>query len=453
MGPVMPSLPRIHRRIRDEQSGATLIEVLVSAVLVVMLAVGVLRGLDAANANSGNNKARSVAATLAQQDQERLRAYRAKELSNARETRTRTVAGVPYTVTSRAEWVSDASGTQSCNGSSARADYIKISSTVTWPQMYGARPVSMNSLVATPAGSFGSEGSLGVQVLNRSGAGVAGVAVEVSGSRNVGGTTDAGGCVFFGFLPAGNYTVSFSKPGYVDANGVNQVVRTVGVEDETTQTLPIDYDLAGGMTIRVDTRRLNVTMPSPTPFVSVGHSQLASPGTRLFGNGVPTSTFTAAGLFPFTSQYAVYAGNCTGANPSSLPAPAPPPGLVTVNPGASPSITVREPAILVRRYTSGSSGATSLLPQGSRVTLSAKSLGCGGKNAYTLDRNGFLSPSVLPATPARTSTDPGVPYGIYDVCAVYLGRERKLANVVVDSANGETATVPTLTNDLPGTCP
>ena len=90
-------------RLRDEQSGFTVVEVLVSALLVVVLSVGVLKALDAAEASSGGNKARGTAANLAQQDQERLRAYRAKELSNARETRVRTVAGVPYMVVSKSD--------------------------------------------------------------------------------------------------------------------------------------------------------------------------------------------------------------------------------------------------------------------------------------------------------------------------------------------------------------
>ncbi|MDQ3870660.1 MAG: hypothetical protein M3301_03465 [Chloroflexota bacterium] len=444
----MAVLNAVGPRVAREQSGATLIEVMVSAMLVAMLAVGVLRGLDAANANSGNNKARAVAADLAQQDQERLRAYRAKELSNARETRTRTVAGVPYTVTSRADWVSDTSGTQSCSGSSARADYLKISSTVTWPQMYGAKPVSVHSLVAPPNGSFGSQGSLAVQVLNRSGAGVTGVAVEVSGPKAVGGTTDSAGCVFFGFLTAGNYTVKFSKPGYVDANGVNQVVRTVGVQDEVTQNVPIDYDLAGGMTINVDTKRLGVTMASKAAYVSVGHSQLASPGARVFGNGSPASSFSAGSLFPFPSAYAVYAGNCTGANPSNLPPPASvAPGLVTITPGATPAVTVRQPAVQLMRYLSGNTGSTTPLPQGSRVTLVAKSLGCGGKSAYTTDTEGFLSP-----TPATSSVDPGVPYGTYDVCAVYAGTELKLSGVAVDVPDGKTVNLST-NGAVAGTCP
>ena len=274
---LMTLMPSLRARIRDEQSGFTLIEVMVSALLVVILSVGVLKALDAAEASSGGNKARGTAANLAQQDQERLRSFRAKELSNARETRTRTVAGVVYTIVSRSDWVSDASGSKSCNGASARADYMKINSTVTWPDMRGAKPVSTNSVVAAPSGSFGDEGSLGVQVLNRSGVGQAAVTVIVTGPKNLSDTTDANGCVFFGYLPEGNYTVTFSKAGHVDANGVTNVSRVIGVQNETTQVQTIDYDLAAGMTVNAQTAAAPATRSSPRPSATSRSATPTSP--------------------------------------------------------------------------------------------------------------------------------------------------------------------------------
>jgi Tfp pilus assembly protein PilV len=437
----------LRARILSEESGSTLIEVLVSAVLVAMLAVGVLKGLDAANASSGNNKARGVAADLAQQDQERLRGYRAKELSNAHETNTRTVAGVDYTVSSDTEWVTDSSGTQSCTSSSAQADYIKITSTVTWPQMFGAKPVSVRSLFAPPNGSFGNEGSLGVQVVDRNGNGVAGVDVSATGPKTVGGTTDSAGCVFFGHLTAGNYQASFTKPGFVDANGVNQVVRSVGVQDDATQIVTIDYDASGGMQVSVDTKKgaAAAVQPADTPYVSVGHSSLAAPGARVFGNGTPASSYAVTGLFPFTGAYSVYTGNCVGANPSIYGGT---PGVVTVTPGGNPAVTIREPAMQVRRYLIGNGGPTTTLATGARVRLTAQATGCGGTTAFTTDASGWLKPN--PATP---NNDPGVPYGIYDVCAVEGGKERKVSSFTLDDKNGETVTVPILAGDPTGTCP
>ena len=206
-----------------------MLEVLASALLVAMLSVGVMKTFDAANAASGNTKSRAVAADLAQQDQERMRAFRAKELSNLNATYTRTVAGVNFTITSQATWVNDGSGTRRCGLTSGRADYLRISSSVVWDRMRGAAPVTSTSLYAPPSGSFGDEGNLGFEVLNRSAVGVPGVSVTLSGQANRSGVTDSDGCIFFGFLPQGNYTATINKAGYVDYNGNSTITKTYGV--------------------------------------------------------------------------------------------------------------------------------------------------------------------------------------------------------------------------------
>lgn len=54
----------VRRRLADE-SGFTIIEVLVSAIVVVLAAVGTLAAFDAATASSGRNKSRTVASGLA----------------------------------------------------------------------------------------------------------------------------------------------------------------------------------------------------------------------------------------------------------------------------------------------------------------------------------------------------------------------------------------------------
>jgi Tfp pilus assembly protein PilV len=433
------------RKRLSQDSGFALIEVMMSALLVAMLAVGVLKGLDAADASSGNNRSRSIAGDLATQDQERLRSYRAKELSNLRETRVKKVSGIDYSVTSTSEWVTDSSGTRSCTSSTARADYIKVTSTVSWPAMQ-TKPVSVTSLVAPPNGSFGDEGGLGVQVSDRTGSGVPGVDVSVTGPKNVGGTTDSNGCVFFGYLTAGQYTISFSKAGYVDANGVNQVVRQAGVVDEATQLVPIDYDQAASATINVTTQKGTAApIAAYAPYVSLGSSGLAAPGSRVFGDGTARTSFGSAQdpglgqLFPFTAGYSAYTGDCVGANPATLPSTPITPPLISPAPGGSATATVLEPAAIVKRFSSGTSGATTALPVGTRVVLTAKSTSCGGTSVWKVaDSTGWLQSATTPA-------DQGIPYGVYDVCAEYVSgtpavvRQHKVLNRQID---GKTTTTP-----------
>ena len=64
-----------------------MVEAIVAAMLLVIVALGVLKGLDTAQQSSGREKARSTAAALTEQDQERLRSFRAVDLANYDETR------------------------------------------------------------------------------------------------------------------------------------------------------------------------------------------------------------------------------------------------------------------------------------------------------------------------------------------------------------------------------
>jgi len=169
--------------LRDE-SGMGLIEVMVSAVLTVVIALAIFSSLDNASATSGLNRSRAIAAGLAQQDLERMRSLKVAQLSGLSATAPAVVDGVTYQVSSSSEWVSDASGApaEGCSAADGRADYLKITSSVTWPVMQGRNPVSVSSLVAPPNGSFGpTQGSLLVRINDRNGAGSPSLAVNVSG--------------------------------------------------------------------------------------------------------------------------------------------------------------------------------------------------------------------------------------------------------------------------------
>src|SRR5947209_802376 len=106
---------------------------MVSAALLVVVATGVFAGIDGPGATSSMDQAKSVAATLAQQDQDRMRAYRFNDLSNYQPPPTqKVVGGVTYTVRSKAEWATDSTGSLSCT-SGSQANYLKLTSTVSWP--------------------------------------------------------------------------------------------------------------------------------------------------------------------------------------------------------------------------------------------------------------------------------------------------------------------------------
>ena len=115
------------------QEGFALMEVIVSAAVLVIVVLGVLAGLDAATSTAGANKARTVAATLAEKDQERLRGMRIPDIDKMNlQPYDVKVGPVTYHVDSKAVWVVDASGQElGCTLNKAQASYMRITSTVT----------------------------------------------------------------------------------------------------------------------------------------------------------------------------------------------------------------------------------------------------------------------------------------------------------------------------------
>jgi Tfp pilus assembly protein PilV len=94
------------------ESGVTLVETLFSAVVLVIVLFGVFASMDAASHTTAVNRSRSVAASLAEQELERMRSLSAVQLATySAAPQTKVVGKAQYTIESRAEWVNDASGT------------------------------------------------------------------------------------------------------------------------------------------------------------------------------------------------------------------------------------------------------------------------------------------------------------------------------------------------------
>ena len=114
-----------------------LIEVMVGALILAITTTAVLSGLDGAQKTGGRNKARSVAAALAEQDQERMRSLPVADLLplvTTPYTRPVAVKGVNYTVTSSASYATDpGSASTGCSASAKTQTNLRILSSVTSP--------------------------------------------------------------------------------------------------------------------------------------------------------------------------------------------------------------------------------------------------------------------------------------------------------------------------------
>ena len=153
-------LSRIDARAED---GIGIIEVLVSALIVVLVSLGVFAAIDAAGHTADANKSRSVASSLAQSDQERLRSMTISQVGNLDQTRAVPVDGENYSVRSQGQYVTGPADATDCTSTEQNPKYLKITSTVTWPDIRGVKPVTLDSLRTVPNGSVSGQGTLVVE--------------------------------------------------------------------------------------------------------------------------------------------------------------------------------------------------------------------------------------------------------------------------------------------------
>ena len=422
------------------QEGFTLVETVVSAALLATIALGVYAGIDGPAAVSGTNQARTIADGLAQQDQDRMHQMRTVDLSNYQSSRTVTVQGINFSVASRSDWVTDSSGSISCTNSSTQANYMKITSTVTWPSIGSAKPVVLDSLVAPAPAAFGTnQGNLSVQILDPSGNGVSGFPVTLGAPVSSTLSTNAVGCAFFGYIPAGNYTATWSQQGWVDPGGNNSISVPTSVTAGSTTVVSQSYAPAASIAVSFDTQvGSNPPQPAQAAAVSVAAPGLPAPGMRTFTSSTPQSTITAGSLFPFTTGYGVYAGSCTADSPINFNSNyfSSNPGQVATSPGGSYSVTVREPAINVLVTKNGSPLA------GANVHVTPVACATDSFAKVTTNAQGALP-------------NPGYPFGNYNVCADDGTRRVTVSNVQNGSPAGTSSVpivIPTAGGTL-GTCP
>ena len=309
--------------LRDE-GGTTLVEVIVAAVMLVVIAGSITSMVVAAQTSSGQQRVQAVAADLAQSTLEDLRSRKFTHLMNLDATTAVTAGGVEYSVRSVSQWaMQGASGATGCEGgSSGGPAALRLSTIVTWPDMKRA-PVRLDTLVPVPVGAASRRGNLVVQISNAQGIGVPGVAVSLDSMSR---STDATGCVRFGGVGEGTYTLTFSKAGYVTPALLNVHSEQVAVVAGQTRNVSKEYDVPGTARIRFVTAAPTVTaqLMSAAVFKAVG---VADAGFAASPAGTQVTTVDRAGLYPAASGYQVFTDSCATGFPASAAVPVPSGGM------------------------------------------------------------------------------------------------------------------------------
>lgn len=400
-----------------EQRGSMLVEVMVGAVVLAIATTALLNGIDGAQSQGTTNKARSTASALAEQDQERLRAMPVASLALccSPASRTVTVRGVDYTVTSTVSWVTDQGGAVSCSNNSKTAANLKILSEVSSPATKGI--VDEVGLVTPPPGTFSPGQGRGiVKVNDRNGTGVVGATVSLIGTTTYNATTNSLGCAVFPFVNAGTYTVSAGGLSLVDWQGTTPTTKAMSVTAGTSTTTSVEMDTSAEIRALFDTAVNGATaVAAKSQWLTLTNSKLTVGLKTVQGSpaGSPQATVIAQTLFPFLDGYKAYAGQCSTNNPALAP---------TSNAGLLPTYSltpaqiltmttandIRVPSINVQVVNAAGTAVT-----GATVIIKTADSGC----TTTFPNQVTASKTYGATTYTGTLPEPGFPYGTYRVCA------------------------------------
>jgi Tfp pilus assembly protein PilV len=433
------------------EAGISLIEVLISSVIVALISLATFTGLTDTNKATADERAHAQADVVAQQDEDRMRGLQISELSNLKETHTVTYSGTIYTVVSKAEFVSDEGGTSSCTSSKQSADYVTTSSEVKWSTLGTRKPVVETSIITPTIG-----GALVAQVKDADNEPIAGTTIQAVGpagapvSRSA--TTESNGCAVFGSLTAGEYELTASKTGFVTRNG--EALEKTSTSVVVNATAKVEFALGLASKLETSFTSTNKKTAVSGQYVVAFNNGLLLANPRILPSTpaiAPTKltapyvkTVASSTIFPLTfpvgsypapntkESYFVYAGTCTADNPTTLSAANPPPKEVPMTPGTSyPLISVEEPPIAVKVYE-----GTKLVPKKSYSSFQGTLEDTGCKTVQSIEgKTGELP-------------NPAQPYGSYSLCVAAANRYKiipfkneKQAGVSVNVYLGEAATV------------
>jgi type II secretory pathway pseudopilin PulG len=427
----------------SSESGFAMIEVIVSAAVLAIVALAVLSGIDGAQGSSAREKARAVAGSLAEADQERMRSMSVETLLAVPQQAPKTIDGATYTIKSEAQWVNDnTGGTPACGNSGNSAEYFHITSTVT-SSIVGQRlpEVKIDSLVSPTVAYSQAHGTIGAKVVDGNGKGIPNISVSGTGPTALGlKSTDSEGCVVWRSVGVGTYTLTINVSGYCDENGVTNLSRQQTVSANTVSFVSVTYDRCASAVANVRTYAPGAAFDKNSALSSKARqiSDVSSNGSLKTWLPTPPATsassFALKALFPYpSSPYGFFTGECQYQNPEKL-------GLAnyfaTTSPGsaitADPSkydqpAYVFQPPLNLRigrnangtTFTAGSIDVYLTLEKPAAFSTDTcadevfrytvrdyPATGWGSRpNPYT----GYVSQDTA-------TFDPGLPYGTYSIC-------------------------------------
>ena len=340
------------------QDGVSLIEVMVSALMVGFIVIATVTGFNAADHTTADERTHDQAAQVAAQSLEEMRSDSAATLDTIEKVNgigsehvyTQTIGGQKYTISQSVEWIPDNNPNANCSASSKEhsaqaGNYLRIATSVDWHQLEVEKrpPLRQYGIITPPDGS-----GLEVDVVNgrTPEQPVAGVTV-LAGEAEA--TTGEAGCAILGGIPATTITVEVFKVGDVtEAGAIKNIAPEFAIAPNVTTHKEVVLNTgsyitaefthegkkATGDTLVAYNPKMNLApdfevgstrygafasetgaydaLPGEPPTKEVPASYRATATTPISSEYYPTGD-----LFPFEKgPWEVYAGDCPANNPA-----------------------------------------------------------------------------------------------------------------------------------------
>jgi type II secretory pathway pseudopilin PulG len=417
---------RLRARLTAQSSdaGFGMIEVVAAVMIFMILSVGMAYSMVTATRLTGDTRGREVAAGLAAQEIDAVRAVR-DPFKVFDQVTNQTVNGVTYTITRTANWVSTLGSTANCGGGGGNIMYRGVQVKVTWPgsQLLSSPVQSNTDLAPITRLNDPSYGSIIVSVLGADNTGRAGVSVTItqaSGGAPVGAVnaTDKDGCSYVFKVQPGTYTVSVSSSSFIDYQQVVTPSQNVTVKAGGSQTAPFQYDKQATFTPKYASNFAGPTPKLPDSLV-----------TTYLGSNKPYATTTPSSslnLFPDPNGYAAIAGSYSSTASTAS-------GCLSVDPAVWPdgkvgstnmAAGIRQIAAVAPGGLGGINvpmgvvkltwpGGTSVQVIGAAAPAGTGDPGCAQPTTYTF--------TYASAPAANSTVYLAVPFGSYQVWGTLLG--------------------------------
>jgi prepilin-type N-terminal cleavage/methylation domain-containing protein len=423
------------RSARDD-SGVTLIEIMVAITILAVLTASVGIALLSIQRSAFKSKERAAAANLATREMELVRnlfhsadtapaaLMATGDVTNADplpgQSGAAVVDGVPYTVKREVAWLVTGNGASACDGGSIVSyPSVSVHVVVTWPNMGDVKPVTTDSILTPPKSVLNaSTAYYAIKVLDRDGLPSEGRTVQVSGpSGTFTDTTGPDGCATFLLSTAGSYTATMTEgsSGYVSYTGVNTATATLTAGSLTVRSFSYDQGVSFTTTLKPPA---GFALPTTKPPIMFANSGIQPGGTAYYASNA-SGTTTISNLWPFATGYSIWAGTCPGSDPALLggrPAP--------VVPARGSTVAVNVPLQGVA-ITTTNHGSPANVPVTATYNGTGTCPGADGTIALGTSSNGVLNVAL--------------PYGTWTISATISGQNLSDNTVVLTPTAGDTA--------------